>query len=69
MSLHPPLALIARLIHVGSRGARAGLRAGLRSVTDDNSLPEGAVTGCEGKIKVGLAKGEAVCIGTWKEWA
>lgn len=54
---------------MGSWGAIAGLRAGLRSVTDDNSLPEEAVTGCGGKIKVGLAKGETVVLGTWNEWA
>lgn len=31
------LALTARLPPGGSRGARAGLRAGLRNVTEDNS--------------------------------
>lgn len=51
------MALTARLTQGGSWGARAGLKAGLRNVTEDNSLPDEAATGCVGKMKVGLAKG------------
>lgn len=61
------MALIASLAQGGCWGASAGLWAGLRNLTEGNSLPEETAPGCGGKMKVGFAKGlwgESLGLGT-----